>query len=340
MTLEIRNQNRKNDNPKYMKKITLSLLLFIASFYLLDSCEAQYLYSVVKLSGGGDAKFRDAIAQRLTSIVNILPLKKWEQVKDYCTPEGLSSLKDLTEKTSCKNVNPLYETRLLNLPGGEYEVRDIKVKIDTHGEKGNPFQYLVFTLDSAGNVAGVRFAMEIERYQEIIKEGEVIQDFAFRQQILQFLEIYRTAYNRKDLDFLRQVFSDDALIIVGKVLQPNPNAPDYLERTNLTRENIQFIKLSKKQYLDSLEFKVFKKNAYISVGFDSIKIVRHNRMERIYGVTLYQHWKSQSYSDVGYLFLMVDFRKEDYPQIHVRSWQPERFADGSLMQLGNFDLIE
>ena len=44
-------------------------------------------------------------------------------------------------------------------------------------------------------------------------------DATRRRQILNYCEHLRTAYTTKDIDFLRQVFSDDALIIVGNVVR-------------------------------------------------------------------------------------------------------------------------
>ena len=44
----------------------------------------------------------------------------------------------------------------------------------------------------------------------------------------------------------------------------------------------------------------------------------------------------RSYSDTGYLFIMMDFRHEEQPLIRVRSWQPHRFKDGSVIGLGDF----
>ena len=44
-------------------------------------------------------------------------------------------------------------------------------------------------------------------------------DASRRRQILNYCEHLRMAYTTKDIDFLRQVFSDDALIIVGNVVK-------------------------------------------------------------------------------------------------------------------------
>ncbi len=318
-------------------------LIKTISIMLVILCNSPLLgiTSKVVLTDGGTPALRETVAERLTTIVNSLEEQAWDRVKDYCTPSGLSSLRDLVQKTSCRNVNPLYETKLLDLPAGGFEVREIKVKVDMKKTRGNPFQYMVFTLTHRGLLEDVRFAMEYSHYREIIKEGERLNDFAFRQQILQFLEIFRTAYNRKDLDYLRKVYSEDALIIVGRVLREKPGERDYLENASLSRERIQFIKLSKKQYINRLE-RIFNYNEFVKVNFEEVAINRHPnpKFYEIYGVTLKQNWRTPRYHDEGWLFLMVDFRDRNNPLIHVRSWQPERFPDGSVVSLGDFELIE
>ncbi len=242
--------------------------------------------------------------------------------------------------TDMRNVNPLYETKLISLPNGEFEVRDIKVMVDMKATSGNPFQYLVFTLNKYGLVEDVRFAMESRHYKEIVKQGEKLKDFAFRQQILHFIEIFRTAYNRKDIEYLRRVYSDDALIIVGKVVKVKPDMPDMLASSSLSQDQIKFIRLSKAEYIDRLENKVFKQNDFIKVNFSEMELRRHPSRNYIYGVTLKQDWHTSTYSDEGYLFLMIDFHNQEKPLIHVRSWQPEKFSDGSLINLGDFEVID
>ena len=54
---------------------------------------------------------------------------------------------------------------------------------------------------------------------KIVKGKLTETDASHRRQILNYCEHLRTAYTTKDIDFLRQVFSDEALIIVGNVVK-------------------------------------------------------------------------------------------------------------------------
>lgn len=329
------NFNHKDSQTRRIQKSVIILLLLCLLFF---NSAAFGLTSKVILSSN-EAKFALKVSNILTEILNSLELQDWEPIKPYFSTDGYEGFIDLMERTQCRNVNPLYEGNILTLPQGGFEVRDIKVKVDMKETPGNNYQYLIFDLNPSGIVTDVRFGMENWHYQEIIKTGERLKDFAFRQQIIQFLEIFRTAYNRKDLDFLSKVYSEDALIIVGKVLREKKGEADMLEKSTLSKDNIVFIKKSKKEYIRSL-VRVFKLNEFIKIRFDEVEVRKHPSIELIYGVTLKQNWHTSTYSDEGYLFLMIDYRIEGKPIIHVRSWQRDKFPDDTVVNLGYFDIIE
>lgn len=150
-----------------------------------------------------------------------------------------------------------------------------------------------------------------------IMQGKLAEtDARRRHTILNYCEHFRTAYTTKDIDFLQQVFSDKALIIVGNVVKPIANDDKCQAESRVT-----FAIHSKRDYLARLS-KVFAANQKIDVRFSGFRILRHPTMDGIYGVTLRQQYKSDRYSDDGYLFLLWDFRDKSMPLIHVRTWQP------------------
>ena len=72
---------------------------------------------------------------------------------------------------------------------------------------------------------------------------------------------------------------------------------------------------------------------------DAGECMRDLQDDRLYGVTLKQQWTSSTYTDTGYVFLLLEFVDPDRPLIHVRSWQPQRFDDGSVISLQDFEII-
>ena len=157
-----------------------------------------------------------------------------------------------------------------------------------------------------------------------------------RRMILNYCEHLRTSYNTKDIDFLRQVFSDQALIIVGNVVRSaGKQGATGIEGD----EKVTFSLKTKKEYLARLEM-VFAANKKIDVEFTDFRIMRHPTMEGIYGVSMKQKYTSDRYSDEGYLFILWDFRDKSMPLIHVRTWQPAASVndDKEIIGIRDFNL--
>lgn len=160
-----------------------------------------------------------------------------------------------------------------------------------------------------------------------------------RRVILNYVEHLRTSYTTKDIDFLEQLFSENALIIVGTVINSMPQK----DIQYLPEKQVQYNIKSKREYLTRLK-EVFKSNQEISVVFSDFRIMRHPTSEDIYGVTLRQHYSSNRYSDDGYLFLLWDFQDRTAPKIHVRTWQPSLtetnhpLSEKDVFSIRNFNL--
>lgn len=206
----------------------------------------------------------------------------------------------------------------------EWQVRNIPLLMkptDNSAKKDTwkVYQTGVITLDNTGRITNFHLALDAELYISVMSQAKAVDDFMRRQLILEYVERFRNAYNLKDMDFLQQIYSDDALIITGKVITQVKK--DDVKMVDVDNQKIVYSKQNKKEYLGKLA-EVFKNNNRINVTFDNIEVARHPAKENFYGVTLKQGWKADKYSDVGYLFLLWDFTNEDAPQIHVRTWQP------------------
>ena len=196
--------------------------------------------------------------------------------------------------------------------------------------KGNKHQEVSLQFNTSGKITDFNFSMSDNQYLQIFREGERLDDLDRRLQILHFVEQFRTAYNTKDIHFLDAIFSDDALIITGKVIR-------RINSDVQPRPEIQYTKQSKQQYIANLR-RVFARNAYLNILFDDIKIMRHGAKPNFYGVTLVQHWNSSTYSDKGILFLVWDCTDEDQPKIHVRTWQPMETPENEVFTLSDIKL--
>ena len=240
---------------------------------------------------------------------------------------------------SCPPMN--LNCRCLKTKDG-YQVRGIPVDM-VEADEEEARQELTISFDPQGLITNVAIAIEMNRYEELMAAKESELDYARRQIIVDFIENFRTAYNRKDNAMLNSVFSDKALIITGRVVKEKPNSD--MTRMTLTNNKVVYIKQTKQEYLTKLA-QVFKTVKYINVKFSDIEITEHPKFDNIYGVTLRQLWKTNRYQDEGYLFLMIDFRDTDNPLIQVRTWQPYKDMAGNVVtqkkdvfHLGSFRIV-
>ena len=245
----------------------------------------------------GQLRFREKNTKREGYINRQGSIFLNEDAAEYKSAEAQKGIANLTEKTKGETISEDYS-----------------------GEKKGSADGLSGRKTSALSQINLKtMAQSNPFYKEASKimQGKLAEtDAKRRHTILNYCEHFRTAYTTKDIDFLRQVFSDKALIIVGNVVKPIANDGKCQAENRVT-----FAIHSKRDYLNRLA-KVFAANQKIDVSFSGFRIMRHPTMDGIYGVTLRQQYKSDRYSDDGYLFLLWDFRDKSMPLIHVRTWQP------------------
>ena len=223
--------------------------------------------------------------------------------------------------------------------GSGYQVRNIPLIMRPTDSSFNEDEYqeAVFSFDRNGNMESFYLTLSMNLYMNVIKSKKSVTDLRRRQLILDYVEHFRTAYNQKDKEFLEAVFSDDALIITGKVI------PQRVRDNIQLPARVEYTRQTKRQYMTKLS-QVFAANKHIKVTFDEIRVVMHPTKSEWYGVTLHQGWTSDRYHDDGWLFLLWDFSNEDHPTIHVRTWQPDKIEgkklpDEEIFSLDDFNIV-
>ena len=223
--------------------------------------------------------------------------------------------------------------------GSGYQVRNIPLMMRPTDSSFNEDEYqeAVFSFDRNGNMESFYLTLSMNLYMNVIKSNKSVTDLRRRQLILDYVEHFRTAYNQKDKEFLEAVFSDDALIITGKVI------PQRVRDNIQLPARVEYTRQTKRQYMTKLS-QIFAANKHIKVTFDEIRVVMHPTKSEWYGVTLHQGWTSDRYHDDGWLFLLWDFSNEDHPTIHVRTWQPDKIEgkklpDEEIFSLDDFNIV-
>jgi len=312
----------------------LSLLLLFSSQLLkaqLETC------NLVITDGIQNERLKQTIEKNVSDFItacNTAVVKGGQPNvnKQTTTDDARKSLLDIWKNSPIGCSVSTLERKCLVRSVGGYQIRDIPVTMfDDEEEKRN--QEIVINLTNDGRVDDI--LVPITQYTDLLYNHIDAEDLDLRARVLDFVEEFRTSYNKKDIKYLGTFFSENAIIIVGKELkeikQPKSDvAPNYSLPSN-KRKMFEYSVKTKKEYLASLA-NTFKNNKYIDVQFDDIKVIRHPSLEfPVYGVTLKQNWRSSTYMDTGYVFLLIDFTDISKPIITVRTWQPEKY-DGRELQ--------
>ena len=330
-----------------MKKILTTILL--AALYFTQSMAYSQVRLVIK-DGTSDQQLKQQIERAVSVVMTEINRSQEKNLarltlpEDHITREARQELNMLWSNEHFRCVDEELVERLLTSRDG-YQVRGIPLSVNAIGG-GDKLEYqeAVINFDKSGVITSFYYTINPELYGKNMRQNMQdkrfeVTDIKERMMILDYVEHFRTAYNQKDLKFLRQVFSEDALIITGKVIKVRKS--EVAPAGNKVIYTVQ----SKQQYLENLS-RAFRSNSYINVQFDDVTIVEHPTIRDIYGVTVHQKWNTARYSDEGYVFMVWDFRNQDAPKIHVRTWQPDfidktkgqRINPNDVFTLGDFDL--
>lgn len=216
-----------------------------------------------------------------------------------------------------------------------YQARNIAVEMKPIDESytDDINQEICVNFDTNGTINDFNITMGITQYTRLMKEGLEIGDIDEREQIIHFCEQFKNAYMQRDLQFMEDVFSEDALIITGKVIRRKKS------EVQMAQKDYEYTVKTKRQYLDGLRA-IFNspRTGAINVNFKEYRIKRHGSKPNYYGVTLIQNWSTNTYKDEGIVFLVWDFTDKDNPKIQVRTWQPMDTDENEVFTLKRFKL--
>lgn len=320
-------------------------IAFFTIIMLTSTISAQVKPKVDIIGGDNVPELKQKITVTLEMV--LLEMNRAEKGKGdisslqpFFSSDAFDVLKKYVEQNKPYTARKLYEPQMIERQKGEFfDVRSITVNVDLGETEASGAQNLIFTFSRTGIITSVRSMLPNYDYAKMISEGTSQVDSTTRGLILDFLEQFRMAYNNKDVDFLEKVYSDEALIIVGSVLKQKAASDDFARMSLLSASKIKLVQYTKAAYLEALRKNAFRKNSFLNVQFEDISILQHEKIPWIYGISCKQLWNTATYSDQGYLFLMMDFRNPKEPIVHVRSWQPKAFDDGSFVGLYDFDVV-
>ena len=260
-------------------------------------------------------------AEIMDKVLNSIKTGKYDSVKDLFSVDGQDMFDKLVSYGKGRIVGTPAPTYMAI--GDEVVCRSIPINFSFRNNNRQFVENITFTFNADKKIDCLAFGLD-EKAADDILHHVAWGEYA-RKILTEFLENYKTAYSLKRLDYLRQVFDDNAVIITGKVVT-RPESTDDAGRQYLNNKYVQLTRQSKEQYLRNLE-RCFESNEFINIRFAENDIVKAGVGGEVYGIQIKQDYYSSNYGDTGYLFLMVDLNDPKQPIIKVRVWQPERDPD-------------
>lgn len=271
-------------------------------------------------------------------VIKAIKSQKYFSAKKYFTESGFEAFNDIIMYGNAKIVldNPTLKFSKIALGSDKNftVVRSVPMCFSFPRNDTKFVENVVFTFanNDDNKIDALSFALSDVAISDIMSKPQKFASKDEKYQLLQFMEFYKTAYCLKQLNYIKSVFADNALIIVGKILKKGKNIGEMYDR--IGNENVKYIKMNKTTYISHLK-KVFNSNEFVNIHFEENEVKKVNG-KKVYGIQIKQNYYSQNYSDEGYLFLMMDLSDTTKPKIYVRSWQPQKNKDGSVIDLGDF----
>lgn len=206
-----------------------------------------------------------------------------------------------------------------------------------NGTKTTFVEDVVFTFDEKGKIKNIAFGLGKDTENDILHKRARWKEET-RENLVEFLENYKTAYCLKRLDYIKDIFADDAIIIIGNVARVYTQKNNGDGRMSLKgKDIITTNRYTKDEYLQRLA-RCFKNNEFINIRFthSDIQKLEKSSNQDVVCVQLGQYYNSSSYADKGYLFLMIDMSDTSNPFIKVRTWQPKPDPNFGYYNAGDF----
>jgi hypothetical protein len=302
-----------------MKRNSIFLILLMTPVWACQTI-AQFEVNLHLTEDLVDTEIKSAIETNTSLLLSeILKAFREERTPDFTGmniyPEASKTILDIWNNSSVMYCSvPKLNIKCLKRCEGGYQARDIPiVMLEAPDDRQ---QKILINYTDNGTIYDICLA--VDSIPTISGKDKEDKEKCRRQKILDFIELYRTSYYTKDLNFLNAVCNPDKILFPRKVL--NSELP-YKRQINM-------------QYLQNLKY-LFATTGYISMKFTDMEVRQHPKYSEIYGLTFKQTWHTAYpngyvYDDAGYVFLMMDFRNENNPEIFNCTWQPEEYGGKKL----------
>lgn len=251
----------------------------------------------------------------IEKIVAAIQSRNYTSVQSSFTPDGYDIFNRLINYGNARIIGNDMNLEFSELNGAIY-CRSIPMRFSF--SRGRNFvENVVFVFDQSGKIDNISFGLSKVAQNDVFMSGNDDWSSTAKNVLVSFLENYKTAYALERIDYLESIFSDDALIISGKIVSK------FTGNAEMGYRNNRYVKLtrhSKSEYMSRLR-NIFKYNEFINIKFANNEVKKMGKGGEVYAVQIKQDYFSANYGDTGYLFLLVDVNDPEKPVIHIRAWQ-------------------
>lgn len=274
----------------------------------------------------------------INSVVKAITNKRYFDASSCFTVNGLQIFNRLTSYGRAR-VLDTSNVKFYRGLGGKTVVRGIKMSFSFSGRRKKTFvEEVSLTFNAENKIDNVAFGLG-KCAEEGIFNSRAQWSYDVREIIVSFMENYKTAYSLERIDYLNDIFADDALIIVGNVVRRSTSRLRNLDgQISINGQNlISYNRYTKDGYINHLR-KCFYRNDFINLKFTNHEIQWLEKFDdkKLFAINIRQQYNSSTYADDGYLFLLVDMTNAEEPLIQIRTWQPNEVSIDKLYNAGDF----
>lgn len=290
-------------SPVRWRTVVVMLTLAVLTGFGLPFASAQ---TKVIVEYGADTKTSELFQLKMEELLASINDYQLRKTDTFPKGKGIQDLKNLIEEGQLISNFDTLGTVSIQF-NNTYELQRIFLR-PING-KNYDYKEFTFILSKSGELLQVR-PSKLEHNLDRVLTRDIKTDDEEQSKLNAFLTEYQRIFSEKDKVALASLFSDDALIVVG---------------TKSRRFNgFEFNRNETQAYVDRMKARTFVPSNAIEVVFEEMNYFRHPDLKGVYAVTAKQHWNTTAYSDVGYIFFIVDFNGE-VPVILARQWQESMF---------------
>lgn len=293
---------------RIMKNIQIRIIFFLVGWFVCANVQNLKAQTKVIIEFGADAKTTQLFAEKTQVLLNAVNTLQNTGVDEFPSESGVKQLKAIVKEKNLVSSFDTLGTKLIRF-GKTRELRRIFLKVK--GGKAYDYEEIVLEFDESAHLTNARLALKQHDFDRILSR-QVAVSSSEQQKLETFLASYQLAFESKDAALTQALFKNDAQIIVGS------RAKSF--------KGFEFNRYELDSYLKRIIDRTFVKGNEIKVLFDETQFLQHPDMDGVYGVIARQQWQTTAYSDVGYIFFIVDTRDSKNPIILARQWQEDPYV--------------